>query len=94
MTSLYSIFVAGGSSGNPCSDTYAGSAPFSDIETKSLSEYIKTISDKFYAYISFHSYSQLLMFPYGHTTDHLENHEELVRNFNIRRFNIIFFNFK
>ncbi|XP_067211704.1 zinc carboxypeptidase [Linepithema humile] len=68
----------GGASSNPCDETYAGSAPFSDIETKSLSEYIKSISDKFYAYISFHSYSQLLMFPYGHTREHLENHDELL----------------
>jgi murein tripeptide amidase MpaA len=66
----------GGSSSNPCSETYAGSAAFSDIETKSMSEYIESIRDKFYAYISFHSYSQLLMFPYGHTRDHLENYEE------------------
>ncbi|EZA56244.1 hypothetical protein DMN91_009519 [Ooceraea biroi] len=67
----------GGASSNPCAETYAGSAPFSDIETKSMSEYIKTIADKFYAYISFHSYSQLLLFPYGHTRDHLENYDEL-----------------
>lgn len=67
----------GGASSNPCSETYAGSAPFSDIETKSASEYIRSISDKFYAYISFHSYSQLLLFPYGHTKDHLENYDEL-----------------
>ncbi|KAL6261804.1 hypothetical protein P5V15_006891 [Pogonomyrmex californicus] len=67
----------GGASSNPCSETYAGSAPFSDIETKSMSEYLKSISDKYYAYLSFHSYSQLLMFPYGHTRDHLENYDEL-----------------
>ncbi|KAM0726995.1 Zinc carboxypeptidase A 1 [Formica fusca] len=69
-------WMTGGSSSNPCSETYAGSAPFSDIETKSMSEYIKSIKDKFDAYISFHSYSQLLMFPYGHTKDHLENYDE------------------
>ncbi|XP_071555610.1 zinc carboxypeptidase-like [Temnothorax nylanderi] len=67
----------GGASSNPCSETYAGSAAFSDIETKSASDYLKSISDKFYAYISFHSYSQMLMFPYGHTRAHLENYEEL-----------------
>lgn len=75
--------TAGGASSFPCSETYAGSAPFSDIETRSASEYIKTIADKFYAYISFHSYSQLLMFPYGHTKDHLENYDDLVKNVNI-----------
>ncbi|EFN74039.1 Zinc carboxypeptidase A 1 [Camponotus floridanus] len=66
----------GGASSSPCAETYAGSEPFSEIETKSLSEFIESIKDKFYAYISFHSYSQLLMFPYGHTTNHLENYDE------------------
>jgi len=75
----YLVFPAGGTNPNPCSETFPGSAPFSEIETKSMSEYIKSISNKFYAYISFHSYSQLLLFPYGHTKEHLENYDELVR---------------
>ncbi|XP_012526206.3 zinc carboxypeptidase [Monomorium pharaonis] len=62
---------------NPCSELFAGREPFSEIETKSMSEYIESISDKFYAYISFHSYSQLLMYPYGYTKEHLDNHEDL-----------------
>ncbi|XP_029664068.1 zinc carboxypeptidase-like [Formica exsecta] len=61
----------------PCSNGYAGSAPFSEIETRSISRYIKTISNKFYAYIAFHSHAQLLLFPYGHTKDHLDNYDEL-----------------
>ncbi|XP_035741205.1 zinc carboxypeptidase-like [Vespa mandarinia] len=68
----------GGSSSNPCSETYAGSSAFSEIETKSLSQYLQSISDKFFAFISFHSYSQLLLFPYGHTTEHLENYNDLL----------------
>ncbi|XP_043287320.1 zinc carboxypeptidase-like [Venturia canescens] len=70
-------WMQGGASSSPCSETFAGTAPFSDIETKTLSEYIRSISDKFYAYIAFHSYSQLLLFPYGHTTEHLDNYDEL-----------------
>ncbi|XP_076248692.1 zinc carboxypeptidase A 1 [Calliopsis andreniformis] len=69
-------WMSGGASSSPCADTYAGSSAFSDIETKSMSEYIQSISNKFYAYVAFHSYSQLLMFPYGHTRDHLENYKE------------------
>ncbi|XP_032691436.1 zinc carboxypeptidase-like isoform X2 [Odontomachus brunneus] len=67
----------GGASSNPCAETYAGSAPFSDIETKSMSDYIESMKGNFSVYLSIHSYSQLLMFPYGHTTDHLENYDEL-----------------
>jgi len=61
----------------PCSEIYAGSKPFSEIETKSMSEYIKSISEKFYTYLSFHSFSQLLMYPYGYTKEHLDNYEDL-----------------
>ncbi|KAL6261347.1 hypothetical protein P5V15_006444 [Pogonomyrmex californicus] len=61
----------------PCSNSYGGSEPFSEVETKSMSEYIESISDKFYAYISFHSFKQLLMFPYGYTKRHIDNHDEL-----------------
>lgn len=75
---------AEGSSNNSCNNMYVGSAPFSDIETESMSKYISSISDKFYAYIAFHSYSQLLMFPYGYTKDHLDNYSDLVSNFNCK----------
>lgn len=74
------IFLGGGSTNSPCSETYAGNAPFSEIETKSMSEYINSISDKFYAYLAFHSYSQLLLFPYGHTSAHLDNYNDMVSN--------------
>lgn len=76
---IFVVVEDGGASSSPCAETYAGSEPFSCPETRSLSQYITSISDKFYAYISFHSYSQLLMFPYGHTTAHLENYDDLVR---------------
>ncbi|KAL6261581.1 hypothetical protein P5V15_006667 [Pogonomyrmex californicus] len=66
-----------GASNSPCSETFAGSAPFSEIETKSMSEYIRSISKNIYAYIAFHSYSQLLMTPYGHTEEHLDNYNDL-----------------
>ncbi|XP_076758952.1 zinc carboxypeptidase-like [Xylocopa sonorina] len=69
-------WMSGGASNSPCSETYAGSSAFSDVETKSMSEYISSISSKFHAYIAFHSYSQLLMFPYGHTKQHLENYSD------------------
>lgn len=78
------LFVAAGFISSRCSDTYPGNGPFSDIETKSMSEYIRSISGKFYAYISFHSYSQTLMFPYAFTKIHVENYDDLVSNFNCK----------
>lgn len=57
-------FNEGGTSMNPCSDTYAGPKAFSEPETFYLSEFIKSVPNMA-AYFAFHSYSQLLMIPYG-----------------------------
>ncbi|XP_004533256.1 zinc carboxypeptidase A 1 [Ceratitis capitata] len=65
-----------GASSNPCSDTYAGSSEFSEIETKSLAEYLKTLKGKIHIYLSFHAYSQYVLYPYGHTNELPENVED------------------
>ncbi|XP_055295139.1 zinc carboxypeptidase-like [Sitodiplosis mosellana] len=65
-----------GASTNPCAETYAGPSPFSEPETLALSEFIETF-DNIKLYISFHSYSQLLLFPYGHSKEHTPNHKDL-----------------
>ncbi|XP_043285895.1 zinc carboxypeptidase-like [Venturia canescens] len=70
-------WMHGGASSNPCSETYAGTSAFSSVETATMSKYITSVSDKIYAFISFHSYSQLLLFPYGHTREHLDNYDEM-----------------
>lgn len=72
------ISTEGGASSNPCSDTFAGSSAFSEIETKSLSDYYKTVASKISTYISFHAYGQMLLVPFGHTTAHLGNYDDLI----------------
>lgn len=67
----------GGTSPNPCSDIYPGEKPFSEKETRTMSEYISTIHEKLFAYIAFHSYSQLLLIPYGHSNARVENYRDL-----------------
>ncbi|XP_032691326.1 zinc carboxypeptidase-like [Odontomachus brunneus] len=42
---------------------YGGPKPFSEVETKSMSEYIESIKDKFFAYLSFHSHSSDVTYP-------------------------------
>ncbi|XP_055627088.1 zinc carboxypeptidase-like [Toxorhynchites rutilus septentrionalis] len=71
-------FMQGGASNNPCSDTFAGPTAFSEIETQTLSQYITSIRSKLTTYLSFHSFSQLLMVPYGHTRDRLDNYDETI----------------
>ncbi|PSN45347.1 Zinc carboxypeptidase A 1 [Blattella germanica] len=67
-----------GASSSPCSDTYAGSSAASEIETQTLAAYITSIVDKFDVYFAFHSYSQLLLLPYGHSQQHVSNYNELL----------------
>lgn len=56
-----------GSSGVPTSDTYRGTAPFSEPETKAVSNFMLSFNGGFVAAIDFHSYSQLILRPYGWT---------------------------
>jgi len=56
-----------GSSSNPSSDTYHGTAAFSEPESKALAAYINSLGNIWGA-IDFHSYSQLVLRPYGWTT--------------------------
>ncbi|XP_064553694.1 zinc carboxypeptidase A 1-like [Drosophila montana] len=62
-----------GASNSACSDTYAGPSAFSEIETLSLSNYIASLKGKIQLYVSFHAYSQYLLYPYGHTNSLPEN---------------------
>lgn len=69
----------GGASSSPCSIIYAGPNMFSEPEARTLSEYISTIGENLHAHISFQTFLQLLMLPYGYTNAHLDNYDELVR---------------
>lgn len=71
----------GGSSSLTCSDVYHGPRPFSEPSTLALAEYISGVAenDDLVAYISFHSFSQMFLIPYGHTTAHLDNYNDMVR---------------
>jgi len=56
-----------GSSPIPSSDTYHGTAAFSEPETKATATWIQGLPN-IWAGIDFHSYSQLVLRPYGWTT--------------------------
>nr|ABA29649.1 carboxypeptidase A [Mayetiola destructor] len=66
-----------GSSKNPCSAIYAGPEPFSTPEALALSEFVKSF-DNLKMYLSFQSYRQRLLFPYGTLLwEHTENYKDL-----------------
>jgi len=62
----------GGTSNNPCQDTYLGPSPFYTPSAKNLAEYIsqwRTSKDQCVLYYNdVHCYSQLYMSPWGYTS--------------------------
>ncbi|KAG1953720.1 carboxypeptidase A6 [Pimephales promelas] len=67
-----------GASSNPCSETYCGSSPESEIESKNLANFIRTNKSIIKAYLTVHSYSQLLLFPYSYQYGLAADHSELL----------------
>ncbi|KAJ8714199.1 hypothetical protein PYW08_007819 [Mythimna loreyi] len=72
-------WLAEGASTNASTDIYAGAGPFSEPETRTLSRFIESISDNIDMYLSFHSFSQLLLLPFGNTTEPLANYEDAMK---------------
>ncbi|XP_057679896.1 carboxypeptidase B [Corythoichthys intestinalis] len=68
-----------GASSSPCSDTFCGYRPESEIEVKNVADFIRRNKSAIKAYITIHSYSQLLLFPYSYTYDHAPHHNELMK---------------
>lgn len=63
LPSFSSLNSETGASTNPCSETYSGPKAFSEPETQALADFIKSF-DNIRLYLSFHSYGQMLLFPY------------------------------
>ncbi|MBE2279063.1 MAG: immune inhibitor A [Ignavibacteriaceae bacterium] len=54
----------GGSSTTPSSETYRGTAPFSEPETQVIRDFL--VGKSFKTAFSYHTYSDILIFPYGY----------------------------
>lgn len=57
-----------GSSGSPSSDTYRGTEPFSEPETRALRDMTLALGDRIVAAIDYHSFSKLILTPWGYST--------------------------
>ncbi|KAH1008346.1 hypothetical protein HUJ05_008905 [Dendroctonus ponderosae] len=71
-------WMNGGSSQNPCSEIYAGPRAFSEPSVDVMKDFIASVAENMVAYIDFHSFSQMLLLPFGHTTDPLMNYDEMM----------------
>ncbi|CAK1555706.1 unnamed protein product [Leptosia nina] len=66
-----------GSSSNPCSDIFRGSRMFSEPESKAVSEFIKNAAANFTAYLTYHSYGQYILYPWGYDNAVPPDHKSL-----------------
>lgn len=74
-------WLGGGSSTNPCAETFAGAKGFSEPETAALAAYLQTetIKSRLTFYLGVHSYGHWILIPYGHTAVHIPEHDEYMR---------------
>uniref|UniRef100_A0A8C5M8M7 Carboxypeptidase B n=1 Tax=Leptobrachium leishanense TaxID=445787 RepID=A0A8C5M8M7_9ANUR len=66
-----------GASSRACDDTYCGSTPESERETKALANFIRSNLSSIKGYLTVHSYSQMLLFPYSYSYALARDHTEL-----------------
>ncbi|KAB1267451.1 Carboxypeptidase B2, partial [Camelus dromedarius] len=66
-----------GASSLSCSETYCGLYPESEPEVKAVADFLRRNINHIKAYISMHSYSQKIVFPYSYNRSKTKDHEEL-----------------
>ncbi|KAM3610168.1 uncharacterized protein V6R79_026389 [Siganus canaliculatus] len=69
-------FGLAGASSSPCSETYRGPKANSEAEVEAIVNFIKSYG-QFKGFISIHSYSQMLLYPYGYTRTPAADQAEL-----------------
>jgi hypothetical protein len=62
-------FGGPGSSGLPSSETYHGPSAFSEPETQAVRDFWLDPAHNLKTMITYHSYSQLILYPWGYTND-------------------------
>jgi len=64
-----------GSSSDPCNETYRGSSAFSEPETQAVRDFIE--QKDFTIAMNYHSYSNLLIYPFGYSYENPMNTDDL-----------------
>ena len=56
-----------GQSSNPCSDTFSGSGPASEVEVANVQNFILANKDRIKYYNDLHSAASMVLFPWGYS---------------------------
>lgn len=65
----------GGSSSDSNDDTFMGPSAFSEPESRAIRDYVDTHKN-LNILLSFHTFSELILYPWGHKYDHIEDNED------------------
>lgn len=82
----YPVGFGIGASDSPSSDIYAGPEPFSEPETSAIKNLAERVKFRVSAHL--HSFSGLILFPYGYTEDKCPDHdlmEKIAKNMQARQ---------
>lgn len=66
----------GGSSTNPCDQSYKGSAPFSEPETRAIRDFLRSHKDDIKFAYNFHSYGNMYLWPYNGSSPNIIGSED------------------
>ena len=58
--------VFGASSEEPCVENYFGCSAFSEPEARHRAQYLLKNKDRIKAFVTFHSYAQVIIYPYNY----------------------------
>ncbi|XP_053569058.1 carboxypeptidase O-like [Bombina bombina] len=67
-----------GASRNCSEMTFCGTGPASEPEAKALSQLVGSLKSDILCFLTIHSYSQLILLPYGYTKNQSVNHMEML----------------
>ena len=73
-----------GSSDQPCSETFHGSEPFSEVETRNVRDFVLPRKDQLKHFIDVHSYSQIVITPWGYTSEVPDDWDEVGKTMNYK----------
>lgn len=66
-----------GASRQPCSEIFAGSKAFSEPESRAQKKFFEESGVRFDAFLTFHSYGQYILYPWGYDRVVPPDHEDL-----------------
>ena len=55
-----------GASENACKETYRGTSAFSEPESRAIRDFLLRGENNFVLYLTFHSYGQYILYPWGY----------------------------